>query len=103
MSGGAHLHGLAPGQHSSEGTSQRWRAAGATADMTGLGVEPQTSRSDSVRLATEGFDFRAGQIGTMSPTARHRCDVSLELCSPGIKQRRWATQLVTCFGVIRRV
>ena len=29
-SGGAHLRGLAPGLHSSEGTSQRWRAVGVT-------------------------------------------------------------------------
>ena len=24
-----------------------------------------------------GFDFWAGEIGTVSPTARHRCDVSV--------------------------
>ena len=29
-SGGAHLRGLASGQHSSEETSQRWRAVGDT-------------------------------------------------------------------------
>ena len=29
-SGGAHLRGLAPGVHSSEETSQRWRAVGNT-------------------------------------------------------------------------
>ena len=29
-SGGIHLRGLAPGQHSSEDTSQRWRAVGDT-------------------------------------------------------------------------
>ena len=29
-SGGALLRGLAPGEHSSEETSQRWRAAGGT-------------------------------------------------------------------------
>ena len=29
-SGGTHLRDLAPGQHSSEKTSQRWRAAGDT-------------------------------------------------------------------------
>ena len=29
-SGGAHLHGLAPGLHSSEGMSQRWQAVGNT-------------------------------------------------------------------------
>ena len=44
---GAHLRGLAPGQHSSEETSQR------CADLTGPGIEPQTSQTDSVRLATE--------------------------------------------------
>ena len=32
-SAGAHLRGLAPGQHSSEETSQRWRAVGDTATI----------------------------------------------------------------------
>ena len=50
---GAHLRGLAPGQHSSEESSQRWRVVGDTVDLTGPGTEPQTSRTDSVRLATE--------------------------------------------------
>ena len=50
-----------------------------------------------------GFDSRAGQIYTVSPTTRHRCDDSSELCCPGAKPRRWAPQLVTRFGVIRRV
>ena len=27
-----------------------------------------------------GFDSRAGQIGVVLPTARHRCNVSSELC-----------------------
>ena len=45
----------------------------------------------------------SGQIYTVSPTTRHRCDVSSELCCPGAKPRRWAPQLVTRFGVIRRV
>ena len=27
-----------------------------------------------------GFNSRAGQIGIVSPTARHRCDVTFELC-----------------------
>ena len=53
-SGGAHLPGLAPGLHSSEETSQRWRAgAEHCADLTDPGIEPQTSRTESVRLATE--------------------------------------------------
>ena len=34
-----------------------------------------------------GFDSRASQIGTVSPTAHHWCDVSSELCSPGAKPR----------------
>ena len=41
-SGGAHLHGLAPGQHSSEAASQGWRAVA------------------TVRLATE----LTGQLGS---------------------------------------
>ena len=48
--GGAHLRDLAPGLHSSEKTSQRWRHC---VDLTGPGIEPQTSRTDSVSLATE--------------------------------------------------
>ena len=48
MSGGARPRGLAPGQCSSEETSQRWRAIGYTmSDLTGLGIEPQTFRTDS--------------------------------------------------------
>ena len=50
-----------------------------------------------------GFESQAGQIGTASPTARHRCDVSSELCSPGAKVRRWAPPLVTRFYAILRV
>ena len=32
-SGGAHLRGLAPGQHSSEEASQRWRVVGDTVSI----------------------------------------------------------------------
>ena len=40
-SGGAYLRGLAPEQHSSEKTSQRWRAFGDTvSDSTDLRLEP---------------------------------------------------------------
>ena len=43
-SGGTHLRGLAPGQHSPEKTSQRWQAVGDTAsDLTDPRIEPQTS------------------------------------------------------------
>ena len=40
---------------------------------------------------------------TDSELARHRFHVSLELRWSGAKPRRWAPQLVTRFGVIRRV
>ena len=47
-SGGIHLRGLASGQHSSEETTQRWRTVHNTMpDLTGIGIEPQTSRTDS--------------------------------------------------------
>ena len=36
------------------------------------------------------FDSRAGLIDIVSPTARHRCDVSSETCCPGTKPKRWA-------------
>ena len=50
-SGVAHLRVLAPGQHSSDETSQRWRAVGDTVvDLTSPGIEPLTSHTDSVRL-----------------------------------------------------
>ena len=43
--------GLAPEQHSSEETSQRWRAVGDTvSDSTGPRIEPQTSRIYSETL-----------------------------------------------------
>ena len=50
-----------------------------------------------------GFKSRVGQIGSMSLTDRHRCDVSSELCCPGDERRRWALPLVICFGVTPRV
>ena len=43
-SGGVHLRGLAPGQHSSEETSQHLRAvSGTKSDLTGMGIKPQNS------------------------------------------------------------
>ena len=36
-----------------------------------------------------GFKSRVGQIGAVSPTARHCCDVPSELCSPGAKPLRY--------------
>ena len=46
-----------------------------------------------------GFDSRALKSNTVSSTARHRCDVSLELCCPGAMPGRWTPPLVTRFDV----
>ena len=43
-----HLCGLAPGQHSSEETWQRWRAVDDTVfDLSGQGIKPRTFRAKS--------------------------------------------------------
>ena len=39
-------------------------------------VGPVVKRT-GYRCGRSGFDSRDGQIGTVSPTARHRCDVSV--------------------------
>ena len=52
-----------------------------------------------IRAGGLGFDSRAGQIGTVSPPARPRCDVSSELCCPGAMPRRWIPSIVTRFDV----
>ena len=46
-SGGIHLRDLAHGQHSSEETSQRWRAVGDTARFHRRVIEAQTYRTDN--------------------------------------------------------
>ena len=55
-SGGAHLRCLAPGQHSPEEISQRWRAVVDT-----VPIEPQTYRTDGVGLTTE-LTGRCGHV-----------------------------------------
>ena len=46
--GRIHFRGLAPGQHNSKETWQRYRAVGDTVfDLTGPGIEPKTSSTDS--------------------------------------------------------
>ena len=48
--------------------------------------------------------FRIRIPGRSNRTQIHqRCDVSLELCLPDAKPRRWAPPLVTRFDVILRV
>ena len=47
-SGGAYLCGLGPEQHSSEETSQQWRAVGdMVSNLTHPEIEPRTFRADS--------------------------------------------------------
>ena len=52
--GGAHLCGLARGQHSYEKTSQRWRIVrDSVCDLTGPAIEPITSLIGNDTLTTE--------------------------------------------------
>ena len=53
----------------------------------------------SARYQCERFDSRASEIGTVSPTTCHRCDVPSQLCCPDVKPRRRAPPLVRRFGV----
>ena len=53
-SGGAHLRCLAPGQHRSKEIFTTVAShLRHHADLTGPGIEPQTARTDGVRLTTE--------------------------------------------------
>ena len=45
-------------------------------------------QADAIGAGDLGLNSRAGQIGTVSPTARHRCEVSSELYYPGAKPRK---------------
>ena len=58
-SSGAHLRGLARGQHSSEETSQRWRAVGDTvSNIAGPGIEPKIFRT-VIGVANHGMHKQA--------------------------------------------
>ena len=53
--GGIHLRGLAPGQRSSEGTSQRWRAVGDSAsDLNSLETNSRPSMPTAMSINTTG-------------------------------------------------
>ena len=57
-SGVAYLHDLAPGQHSSEETSQRWRAVGGTVhDLTDPRFDPRTFLTDVLATALIRLSF----------------------------------------------
>ena len=47
----------------------------------------QLLSAHAIGAGGSGFKSRDGQIGLVSPMARHRCDVSSEMCSPGAKPR----------------
>ena len=48
ISGGIHLDGLAPGQHSTEKLLQQWRAiSDIVSNLTGQGIELHTYLTDS--------------------------------------------------------
>ena len=50
-SGGVNLRGLTSRQHSNDETLQRWPAVGDIVyDLTGVGVDPHTSETESVLL-----------------------------------------------------
>ena len=80
----------------------------ATTGLEGLGehsvdqpaISSVAKRTLSVREVW-GLIPRAVK-SSVSPTTRHRCDDSSELCCAGAKPRRWAPQLITRFGVIRQ-
>ena len=60
-SGGIHLRGLAPGQHSSKETSQWWRAVGDTvSDLTGQRIELEIPRTDLKHCAIFLTKFQPG-------------------------------------------
>ena len=63
--------------------------------LTRLGIKPKSAAPDADALTTQpyelfevysgqGFYSCAGRIGHVSPTARHRSDVSSHLCSQAL-------------------
>ena len=84
-SGGAHLRCLAPAQHSSREISQRWRVWRHFADLTGPGIEPQTSRIDGAHLTTELIGrcshVPPGEKNWIVIRAKHQREVFIISCS----------------------
>ena len=54
---GVYLSGLAPGQHSSEKTWQRWRVVGNNVNLTVPEIKPQTFRTDIITVTISGRFF----------------------------------------------
>ena len=80
-SGAVHLHDLAPGQHSFEKTSQRWRAAGDIVSvLSNPVIEPMTSRTVSgVEGLHElvGLVVNSGEVWLVLFNCCHRDTVSV--------------------------
>ena len=67
-SGGIHLRGLAPGQHSSEKTSQRWRAVGDTVpNLTDPGIELQIFRTHSNLMGNGVYSYLTHTLQSFRP------------------------------------
>ena len=85
-SGRAHLRSLASGQHISEemAVASRWRHS---AKLTGLRIEPQTSSTDSVRLATEliGNVGVKGQVHVISNDDEPEPKGNMMICLTSIR------------------
>ena len=75
----------------------------SSAEQVNYSTLAQLLSTHAIGAGGLGFKSRVGQISTVSPTARNRCDVSSEMCSPGALQRKRALQLVTRYGVTPRV
>ena len=62
-SGGVHLRGLAPEQHSCEETSQRWRTVGDTVSkLTDQGIKPKTFRANRDVFDTKATNWDMKKI-----------------------------------------
>ena len=83
-SGRAHLRSSAPGQHSSEKTSQRWWAVDDTvSNLTNPGMEPQNSRADN-----DAFNKWSNRQVNFLIQLRSKLSVR----QPGMKQTLMKTQ-----------
>ena len=71
-----------------------------------LTIAPARQRSvNDIAIVARGLGLILGpvKLDKVSPTARHRCHLSSELCCPDAEQWRWTSPFVKRFGVIPRV
>ena len=78
--------------------ANRWQHC---ADLTGLGIEPQTSRTDGVRLATE-LTNRSVQYGLIQPRPIRKCtDILIRINYQTVHFRPKFLLLFFFFAVIK--